>query len=440
MGAALSGPRVDRGQPDNPRHMATPVDLAISRDQARRFLVRRHLLDPPRSLPAKAESVLRVVERLGLLQFDPLEVPGARNHDLVLHARIRGYRREWCDRWLYGPADRRRLFEAYNKSLNILPLHELPYYRIGWDRSSAYHDANVLAQQREVAAAILARLEREGPLSTAAFVEHAGSIDWWWAPTRVGRAVLEALFTSGRVGISRRDGNRRYYDLTERLFPAELLAQRVPPHEAMRHRLISRFRAMGMIGPGAVGDVLYRTGTGAERAALMAELVGDGTLISVEVEGLRGVRYALGEERPMIEAAARPGRRPPSVTFLAPLDPVMWDRRQVRDLFGFDYLWEVYVPAPKRRWGYYVLPILFGDRLVGRIEPRLERATPQTLRVLGLSFETGFEPLEEPGFVAALAAAVGAYRAFVGATTIEWPSGGGLAADVAAALQADLAD
>jgi len=109
--------------------MPAPLpDLRIPADQARRFLVRRQLLDPPRSLPARAASVLRVVDRLGSLQFDPLEVPGTRNHDLVLHNRVAGYRREWCERWLYGKD--RRLIELYNKSLNILPAAELPYYRL----------------------------------------------------------------------------------------------------------------------------------------------------------------------------------------------------------------------------------------------------------------------------------------------------------------------
>ncbi|MDQ3880481.1 MAG: winged helix DNA-binding domain-containing protein, partial [Chloroflexota bacterium] len=268
--------------------MVATVERTITRDQARRFLVRRQLLDPPRALSARAESVLRVIERLGLLQFDPLEVPGARSHDLVLHARIRGFRREWCDRWLYGPPATRRLFEAYNKSLNILPLAELPYYRLGWDRSRAYHEEHILAEQRRVADAILARIEREGPLSTAAFTEHTGSIDWWWAPTRLARAVLEALFTAGIVGIARRDGNRRYYDLVERLFPEDLLARRVSPEEALRHRLVSRFRAVGLLSPRAQNDVLARTGTPAERAASLAALVADGTLVEVAIDGVAG--------------------------------------------------------------------------------------------------------------------------------------------------------
>ncbi len=110
---------------------------------------------------------------------------------------------------------------------------------------------------------------------------------------------------------------------------------------------------------------------------------------------------------------------PSGVTFLAPLDPFMWDRRLIEHLFGFEYLWEVYVPEHKRRWGYYVLPILFGERLVGRIEPRLERKTG-VLRILGIWWETGFAPRAEEGFVEQMRAALGEYMDFVGAKTVEW--------------------
>jgi uncharacterized protein YcaQ len=107
------------------------------------------------------------------------------------------------------------------------------------------------------------------------------------------------------------------------------------------------------------------------------------------------------------------------VAFLAPLDPLMWDRKLLQQLYGFDYIWEVYVPAAKRRWGYYVLPILFGDRLVGRIEPRLDRKTG-TLEVLGLWFEDGFDPAAEPGFAAAFAEALRAHMAFADLTQVRW--------------------
>ncbi|MGZ8512036.1 MAG: winged helix-turn-helix domain-containing protein [Candidatus Limnocylindria bacterium] len=394
--------------------------LAIGADHARRFLVRRHLLAPPRSLTPRPQSVLEVVERLGLLQFDPLEVPGARNHDLVLHARIRGYRREWCERWLYGRD--RRLIELYNKSLNIVPMHELPHYRITWRRYGASVDKGILKDQAAVSEAILAKLKTDGPLSTAAFSEHGHAVDWWWAPTRASRAVMEALFVAGRIGISRREGNRRYYDLMERLVPAVQLKLKEPEEDAMTHRLLSRFRATGMTTTiGTQGEVMYSAGSQSERIARTERLVANGDLLPIEVEGFKRPQYIIASEAPILRATAKPGSLPPpAVAFLAPLDPLVWDRKMLRALWSFDYLWEVYVPEAKRKWGYYVLPVLFGDRFVGRIEPRIDRKAG-VLNILGIWFQPGFAPLEEPGFVAALSDALDAYRDFVGATKVTWP-------------------
>lgn len=395
--------------------------LQISADHARRFLVNRHLLAPARALPAQPASVLEAVERIGLLQFDPLEVPGARNHDLVLHARVAGYERAWCDGWLYGPD--RRLIELYNKSLNLVPMHELPHYRISWTRAGPDVENGILAQQADVAKAILQRLKTDGPLSTAAFSEHGHAVDWWWAPTRASRAVMEALFVAGRIGISRREGNRRYYDLIERLVPADLLRLHESEEDAMTHRMLSRFRATGLTMPagGTQSEVMYSAGSSVERVRRTARLVDAGELLPVDIEGLKGTRYIIASEEPILEATADPGSQAaPTVAFIAPLDPIVWDRRLLRELWGFDYLWEVYVPERKRRWGYYVLPILYGDRFIGRLEPRLDRKT-KTLAMLGIWFEAGFAPMESPGFIAALRDALEAYRSFVGAAKITWP-------------------
>jgi hypothetical protein len=231
--------------------------------------------------------------------------------------------------------------------------------------------------------------------------------------------VLEALYACGVVGIARRDGNRRTYDLIERLFPGELLARRVSREESLRHRLLSRFRGVGLLGASYSSEIAYGTGTAAERAASLASLVKGGTLVPAEVEGVRGLRYLLADELSLLEAARAPIRAA-GVSFLAPLDPLLWDRRLLRSLFGFDYIWEVYTPESKRRFGHYVLPILFGDRLVGRIEPRLDRSEGR-LKVAGIWFEEGFSPLEEGGFVPAFARALEDYRAFVGAERVVLP-------------------
>ena len=419
----------DPGPMSDPR--STPALRPISVAVARRFLVIRHFLAPPRCLPAAEESVLAVVDRLGALQFDPLAVAG-RNHDLVLHARIDGYRTGWTDHLLY---ERRVLFEAYNKSLNILATRELPWHRFAWDRSRPLHEAEILREHGAHAADLLARIRRDGPISTAD-LDRTDAIDWYWGPTGRSRAVLEALAESGILGIARRDGNRRYYDLVERLFPAGLLAERIPAREQLLHRLLSRYRAHGLLGATGQAEVFIGLGQGPtlpdgsprpRRAELLAELVERGELVPVAVDGVRGARHVVTDELPLLAQAERevselrgPGGEAPGVTFLAPLDPLAWDRDLMRSLFGFDYLWEVYVPAAKRRWGYYVLPLVFGDRLVGRIEPRFERASG-AVRILGLWWEEGFDPLAAQGFVPALAAALDAYRKLHGARRATFP-------------------
>jgi uncharacterized protein YcaQ len=173
--------------------------------------------------------------------------------------------------------------------------------------------------------------------------------------------------------------------------------------------------------------VLKPDGPQFTRGQLHADLVADGCLVPVQVEGIRGERYVVAAELPMLEqaatevaASAPPNGVAPGAAFLGPLDPLAWDRQLLRSLFGFDYLWEVYVPAAKRRWGYYVLPLLYGDRFVGRIEPRIDRRT-ETLRVLGLWWEDGFDPLASEGFVEAFAAALEAHRRFGGSRRVAFP-------------------
>ena len=410
--------------PDSPPR----VDRAV----ARRFLVLRHLLAPPRAMRAEPESVLRVMDRLGSLQFDPLEIAG-RNHDLVLLARIAGYRRGWTDHWLY---EDRRLYETYNKGLSIVPVAELPWFRLTWDQNHAEHTGGAFDEHAPLVEELLARI-REGGALLPRDVGPRAAIDWYWRPTNQVRAILEALAESGVIGIARRQGNLRIYDLAERLFPAELLADSRPEWEQRRHRLLSRYRGGGLLGTGGQAELWYGTAAGtsgqlaartaSERSALRGELVERGDLIPVTVEGFKSQRFVVGTELKLLEKAERevaaggpPGGVDPGVAFLTPLDPFCWDRDLLRRLFDFDYVWEVYVPAAKRRWGYYVLPILYGDRLVGRIEPRIERRA-RTLRVVGMWWEDGFDPLAEDGFAPAFAAAVAAHRDFGGMTRVVFP-------------------
>ncbi len=409
-----------------------PPSLTIAPEVARRFLAIRHFLAPPRSLPAEPTSVMTVVDRIGSLQFDPLEVAG-RNHDLVLLARIAGYRREWTDALLY---EKRALYETYNKGLSLVPTNELPFYRLTWDRNQVEHEAGIFESHGKLVDELLDRIRTGGPMS-ASDVEPREAIDWFWRPTNQVRAVLEALAISGVLGLARRDGNRRVYDLAERLFPPDILADRSRTvREQLRHRLLSRYRAHGLLGRAGQAELWMGLGRAVPkpddpdwpvRAELRAELVAEGCIVPVSVDGIRGDRFVVADDLPLLDQARReiergetPGESAPGVAFLAPLDPLVWDREFLRTGYGFDYIWEVYVPAAKRRWGYYVLPILFGDRLVGRIEPRIDRKA-DTLRILGAWWEDGFDPLGAEGFVDAFVAAIEAHRDFGGVRRVTWP-------------------
>ena len=385
--------------------------MKVTADAARRFLVARHFLAPPRSLEG-LEGVLEVFRRLGSIQFDPIAVAG-RNHDLVLHARVAGYEPAWCDA-LY---ERREIFEATNKALSFVPTAEFPWFRHVWGRKGPRFHAAALADNAAVAERVLERIRAEGPLSSADFErESSPTKDWFGMPENAVRAVLEAYTVTGALGLARREGNVRRYDLLERLLPAEVLAREVPEREQVRHKLLSRYRAHGLLGPGGAGGTFARIADPADRNELRRELVESGTLVPVEVEGMRGKRLLLADELALLES---PPEASPAAAFLAPFDSLLWDTALLAALFGFDYVWEGFFKAEKRRWGYYVLPILFGDRLVGRIEPRIDRERAR-VEVLDVWWEDGFAPGRAAGFVDAMRDALRAYLRFTRADRLEW--------------------
>jgi uncharacterized protein YcaQ len=391
--------------------------VKVSAEAARRFLVARHLLSPARSLQGGRDAVLEVFRRFGSIQYDPIDVAG-RTHDLMLHSRVADYDPAWCDE-LY---ERREIFEAYNKGLSFVYASEFPWFR-GRARPTP---PPVIEENPEAGERVLERIRAEGPLSSLDFERQRGSTtDWFGVPTNTVRALLEAYTLTGALGLARREGKRRYYDLLERLLPAKLLRQEVPVVEQMRHKLHSRYRAHGLLGVGGGGDIFGGIGpakpdprwpghTG--RTALREQLVESGDLVPVQVEGVNGKRFVLREEVALLEAPPEP---PASVAFLPPFDPLVWDRGLLGSLFEFDYVWELFHPPAKRRWGWYVLPILFRDRFVGRIEPRIDRAAG-TAQVIGLWWEAGFTPRRVEGFVEAMREALGAYLRFAGAEHVEW--------------------
>jgi uncharacterized protein YcaQ len=393
--------------------------VGVSAEAARRFLVARHFLAPARALTGGSSAVMQVIRRLGSIQYDPIAIAG-RTHDLVLHARVADYDPAWCDE-LY---ERREIFEAYNKGLSFVPVDEFPWFRGVLSK----RPAEAIAAHADVAELVLERIQREGALSVHDFERQSGaSTDWFGLPTNAVRAVLEAYAATSVLGLARRDGSRRYYDLLERLLPKNVLAKEIPLREQLRHKMLSRYRAHGLLGASAGFDIFQGLGAAKPvgkyahhpgRTSLQQELVDRGDLVPVEIEGLRGRRFVIREDVALLESAAEP---PPSVAFLPPFDALVWDRKFLRALFGFEFVWELFHPPAKRRWGWYVLPMVFRDRFVGRIEPRIDRETAR-VEVLNLWWEDGFVPRREDGFVEAFRDALAAYLRFGGASRLEWSS------------------
>jgi uncharacterized protein YcaQ len=391
--------------------------VTVTAEAARRFLVARQLLAPARSLDGGPGAVLDFLRRFGSIQYDPIAVAG-RSHDLVLHARIAGYEPGWSDS-LY---EQRELFEAVNKGLSLVLTSDFPWFRRPWSR----HAQDVLAENADVAERVLERIRAEGPLSVGDFERERGAMtDWFGAPANVVRVVLEAHTMTGALGLARREGNRRYYDVVERLLPRAVIEREIPIREQLLHMMLSRYRAHGLLGASGGGDVFSRLGPAKPdprypelpgRTVLREELIESGELVSVDVEGVRGKRFVVRDE---VESLVEPPELPPSVAFLSPFDPLIWDRAFLASLFGFDYVWDLFHPPAKRRFGWYVLPMLFRDRFVGRIEPRIEREKG-TVQVIGLWWEDGFVPPRAAGFVDALREALRAYVAFAGATRLDW--------------------
>ena len=310
-----------------------------------------------------------------------------------------------------------------------MPTAELPWYRITWDLNRDEHDAAAFDEHAPLVEELLDRIrpgearsprpmssrgrdrvvlaaDQPGPGDPRRRWRRRGSLGW---PGARGTAVSTTSWNGSSAPNSSRSGCRRETSAvtsscraTART--ASSVARGVPSSGSGRR-------------PGCARPDRPDLPT---RGELLEELVEAGTLTPVTVEGVRGDRFVLAEEIDLLEAAADGSDGPDGhddretgagVALLAPLDPFVWDRDLLRSLYGFDYVWEVYVPAAKRRWGYYVLPILFGDRIVGRIEPRIDRRAG-VVRVLDAWWEDWFDPVTAPGFVDALSDALAAHARF----------------------------
>ncbi|HEX2208704.1 MAG TPA: crosslink repair DNA glycosylase YcaQ family protein [Longimicrobium sp.] len=357
-------------------------DLHLDPAAARALMLAAQGLDRRPRRRARKPDVLAAIRRMGALQIDTISVV-ARSPYLVLWTRLGNYDPRWLDELLAAG----KLFEYWSHEACFLPIEDYPLYRhrmldhawAGWRYAHKW-----MAAHRDDAARLLQFVRDKGPVRSTDFERAETRGGWWsWKPEK---RMLESLFTAGELMIARREGFQRIYDLRERVLPS-WDDSRLPSTDEVRRALVLKaVRAMGIAKAKWVADYFRMDKTSTK---LLPEKLADaGDLLRASVEGWKEPAYVHPDHANTARAVLAGRGKPVLTTLLSPFDPLIWDRGRASEMFGFEYRIEVYTPAPKRVYGYYVLPILHRGRLVGRLDPKAHRKEG-VFEVRRIHFEPG---------------------------------------------------
>ncbi|MDE0228566.1 MAG: winged helix DNA-binding domain-containing protein [Spirochaetaceae bacterium] len=354
----------------------------------------------PRGRRPSAEDVYAAIERVGWVQIDTLQVV-RRAQYLTLWSRLGTYDPAHLDRLLFdgggsGPDNGRRLFEYWMHAACIVPLSHyrlaMPMMRRCAEGRSGWHRAWMRAPEHaRLLRTVLARIETEGPVRPADLrtaKKQPGT--WWnWDDAKI---ALEHLYDSGALAICNRVNFQRVYDLRDRVLPAWVDRREPSREDALDALLETSSRALGVCSPAQVAH--YFHAKQAEARPIIDRLLAEGRLVTVTARLADGADHELVVHRDnleLLQRAADGDLRPRRTTFLSPFDSLFWANGRDQQFWRFRQVLECYKPRPQREWGYFCLPILDRDRLVGRFDPKLERATG-LLRLKKLYLEPGVRP------------------------------------------------
>lgn len=372
----------------------------MSEAEAAEFLV---------SYQLRPSDVSGVFHHLGSVQYDPLN-PVGRNIDLVLQARVPGYR---VDDWMKAAYARRVAYDAWDKQACLVPVNDWPFREPIRRRFHPWHDHRILTEYPEMVDMVFKELDARGPLSSLEFEDRrkAPERHSWLGPTVVKR-ILRALWARGELVTHHREGGRHYYDRPERVIPSEV--RTCEPFSDLqdyyRWIVLRRHQTAGLLRPSASAEIWSVCGDASARNRAVAELVEHEALVPVRI-GTRAVLFHMPASAAEFLTSA-PVKR--SIKFIGPLDSLLWDRKAVKTIFGFDYIWEVYKKPEQRLWGYYVLPVLYGNRFVARVDGRLEGGT---WRVSRWWWEDGTQPTT--AILDAVRSASKRFSRYLGASQVE---------------------
>ena len=367
--------------------------LTVTREQARQFILSKQGLLGRYRFAGK-DGAYRYIRQAGCIQYDPVDVCG-KNAELTLQSRVKGFTKQTLSDLLYKD---RLLMDYSDKELAIWASADWPYFS-GYREKSKIHGASFpgIPELEEQA---IAYIREHGPVSSDTLLIE-GTVFWhssmhwsgnWSGQSQAARSVLEQLYTDGVLIIHHKSGSRKFYDLADRhLSPALLAAENPCPDEAsfLQWRIRRRIGAVGLLWNRRSDAWLGIPMTTEQRDRAFEALEKAGSIAPVQVEEVRFPLYLLTDDSALMEAVtAGTIDQKPRLEFLAPLDPMLWDRKLIEALWDYRYSWEIYTPAEKRKYGYYVLPMLWGSRFIGRVEAAADRKTA-ALIVKNIWYEDG---------------------------------------------------
>lgn len=390
--------------------------VRICREQACRFLLAKNGLLGTGALRGK-EGVLDYVQQAGCVQYDPVDVCG-RSHELAFLARVKGFTRAMLDELLYQD---RALIDFFDKNMCIMLAQDWPclsFLRDHFRQSTRSREA-----VQPIAAQVLELVRAQGHLS-AQELGMKERVDWSWNATSLGRAALETLYFRGDLVVHHKTGTVKSYALASDCLPPELLNAPSPfanDRERQMWQVMRRIGAVGLLWNASSDAWLGVEGLTAQaRTEVFQTLFRLGVIVPVEVEGLSKTLFALSEDLPLLQKCQGPLPSERRARLLPPLDCLLWDRRLIAELFGFSYKWEAYTPENQRRYGYYVLPVVFGEGFAGRVEPVCDRES-DALVVRRFWPEAGLRINDR--FLWALEDALDQLRRFNGVNRLVWAEG-----------------
>ena len=367
--------------------------ITITKQQARQFILAKQGLIGPYRFIAKTGAYDYVCQA-GCIQFDPVDVCG-KNPELTLQSRVKGFKKSMLQDLLYKD---RLLVDYPDKELSIWPVEDWPYFSSYRERSLALGETfEGLEDLKEKA---IRYIDENGPVCSDSLplegeIYWHSSMHWsgnWHKKSPAARSVLEQLYTDGVLVIHHKKGSRKYYDLAKKHISADILRASNPckdEEDFITWRVLRRIGAVGLLWDKNSTAFLGIDINAEKRKKILNDLTDSGIVKAVMVEGIKQAFYYRSEDDSLMQAVLDGSADlKPRMAFIAPLDPLMWDKTLVNALWDFQYAWEIYTPAVKRKYGYYTLPILYGDKFVGRIDTAADRKE-HILRVKGLWWEDG---------------------------------------------------